>query len=189
MSAANERGGGTPEYASPDLIINGQMTPFTDIWSLGVILYKIVYSKHPLTVFPNNLQTKMNDFYYGNFNISYPQVPERQKFKPIIELVKRMLVCSKDCEKRITWKQILDKIYQIANIPSRQINSIVTNFDILLQFTDKVSIVISAALHYLDRLSAHLMLHKINSGPAIKESCIFLLTLTLEVIKHTKEVI
>jgi len=55
MSAANARGGGTPEYASPDLIINGEMTPFTDIWSLGVILYKVIYSKHPLTIIPSNL--------------------------------------------------------------------------------------------------------------------------------------
>jgi len=41
-------------------------------------------------------------------------------------------VCSKDSKKRITWAEILDKIYDIADITANQINYIVTNFDTLL---------------------------------------------------------
>jgi serine/threonine protein kinase len=50
--STNARGGGTTEYGSPDLVINGEMTDFSDIWSLGVILYKIIFKKHPLMTMP-----------------------------------------------------------------------------------------------------------------------------------------
>lgn len=42
------QGGGTTEYASPELALNGDVTAFSDVWSMGIILYKIVYKKHPL---------------------------------------------------------------------------------------------------------------------------------------------
>jgi len=71
MSSATTRGGGTPEYASPDLVLNNEMTDFSDIWSLGVILYKIVYKRHPLTITMTNLDNQMNSFYNGTYKISY----------------------------------------------------------------------------------------------------------------------
>lgn len=48
VSARGGVGQGTTDYASPDLMMNDEMTPFTDIWSLGVILYKVIFKKHPL---------------------------------------------------------------------------------------------------------------------------------------------
>jgi serine/threonine protein kinase len=61
------------------------MTPFSDIWSLGVILYKIIFKMHPIT--PINvrmLDKKINEFYNGNFQINYPQTPESKKYRPIV---------------------------------------------------------------------------------------------------------
>lgn len=53
----------------------------------------------------------MCEFFEGNYKISYPVSESNMKYKSIIEIVKRMLVCSKDKEKRITWGEILEKIY------------------------------------------------------------------------------
>lgn len=108
--SCNGKGGGTTEYASPDLVINAEMTPFSDIWSLGVILYRIIFQRHPLyRISSNDLTKNMCEFFEGNYKISYPE--SNIKYKPIIEIIKRMLVCSKDKEKRITWGEILEKIY------------------------------------------------------------------------------
>jgi serine/threonine protein kinase len=71
--STNARGGGTTEYGSPDLVINGEMTDFSDIWSLGVILYKIIYKKHPLMTLPSNYSQKLANFLKGDAKIDYPQ--------------------------------------------------------------------------------------------------------------------
>ena len=70
--STNARGGGTTEYGSPDLVINGQMTDFSDIWSLGVILYKIVYKKHPLMIIPSGYSNRLANFLKGDIKIEYP---------------------------------------------------------------------------------------------------------------------
>ena len=62
--SCNTKGGGTPDYSSPDMIIDGEMTEFSDIWSLGVILYKAIFKSHPLyKVTKAQLTTNMNLFY------------------------------------------------------------------------------------------------------------------------------
>lgn len=42
------RGGGTTLYAAPELILNYSGSRFSDVWSLGIMLYLILYQKHPL---------------------------------------------------------------------------------------------------------------------------------------------
>ena len=42
------KGGGTTDYASPELVIDYSATKYSDMWSLGIILYEILYKKHPL---------------------------------------------------------------------------------------------------------------------------------------------
>lgn len=72
--STNTRGGGTTEYGSPELVVYGQMTYFCDIWSLGIILYKIVFRKHPLiTVSKINYSEKLNAFLMGDISIEYPE--------------------------------------------------------------------------------------------------------------------
>ncbi len=70
----NMQGGGTPEYSSPELLLNGDTNRYSDIWSLGVILYKIIYGKHPLGVKPNTpaFNVKMGEFVEGRFQIQFP---------------------------------------------------------------------------------------------------------------------
>ncbi len=78
--STNVRGGGTTEYGSPDLVINGEMTDFSDIWSLGVILYKIIFQKHPLMGMPNAYMNKLNQFLNGEVDINYPNNDRAKKF-------------------------------------------------------------------------------------------------------------
>ena len=71
MSCNGVKGNGTPEYASPDLTIDEEMSEFTDIWSLGVILYKIIFRRHPLYRMIGNFNKNISDFYDDKFKISF----------------------------------------------------------------------------------------------------------------------
>lgn len=57
--STTSKGGGTTEYASPDLLLTTEMTPFSDIWSLGIIIYKIIYKTHPLMIIPSNYSNRL----------------------------------------------------------------------------------------------------------------------------------
>jgi serine/threonine protein kinase len=48
------------------------MTDFSDIWSLGVILYKIIYKKHPLMIIPSGYSNRLANFLKGDAKIEYP---------------------------------------------------------------------------------------------------------------------
>ena len=111
------------------------MTPFTDIWSLGVILYRIIFKKHPLYVISSSeLSKNMEKFYAGKYTISFTLNEYNKHHKPIVDIVERMLVCSNNKAMRISWGAILDSIYDILEAPLHQGNYIVTNYDNLLNF-------------------------------------------------------
>ena len=38
---------GTPAYASPEMLAMSVSGPFTDLWSLGVIIYEMLEGNHP----------------------------------------------------------------------------------------------------------------------------------------------
>lgn len=42
------KGGGTTDYAAPELVLSFSASKYSDMWSLGVIIYEILYKKHPL---------------------------------------------------------------------------------------------------------------------------------------------
>ncbi len=83
------------------------MNDFSDIWSLGVILYKIIFKKHPLMIIPANYPQRMNNFLKGDVKIDFSENERSAKFAPIVELLKRMLCCSRNKEMRIRWSEIL----------------------------------------------------------------------------------
>jgi serine/threonine protein kinase len=79
------------------------MNDFSDIWSLGVILYKIIFKKHPLMVIPSNYPQRLNSFLKGEIRIDFSENERSVKFAPVIDLLKRMLACSRNKEMRIRW--------------------------------------------------------------------------------------
>lgn len=81
MTKYNDSTFGTFNYLAPEnyLDYHGKMTNTSaDIWSLGVILYEMVYKKLPLELGPDKLikRKSIKDFFEGKEdNIVYESLP------------------------------------------------------------------------------------------------------------------
>lgn len=47
-AVAPGRGAGTPLYLAPEVLVGGRATPQSDIYALGVLLYRLVTAEHPI---------------------------------------------------------------------------------------------------------------------------------------------
>lgn len=63
-----------------------------------------------------------------------------------------MLVCSRNKEKRLTWKQIIEYILGLIKWPLEKANYVVTDFDTLLLFTDKTCVITSSVIYYYKQI-------------------------------------
>jgi serine/threonine protein kinase len=75
---------GTPYYLSPEIVEGAKYSKTTDIWSLGVLLYELIYKKYPFTA--HNLPYLMKQIKMDN--IMFP--PTRYSFR-LTDLCKKML--------------------------------------------------------------------------------------------------
>ena len=74
----------------------------------------------------------------------------------------------------------------MENVPQHQYNYVITDFDSLLLFVNHSTILLSALLHYSDQLKPLLQSHNIETKQVIQEVCVYLLTITKELVTHTK---
>jgi len=85
---------GSPLYMAPEMIINREYNDKSDIWSLGVIIYEIIFKRHPYNVHnQTELFVKLKD---SNDIIIEPN--------RLSDLLSKILV--KDPNKRISWEMI-----------------------------------------------------------------------------------
>ena len=81
---------GDPFYQSPEMVAENRVGPFTDIWDLGIILYKMctVDANHLAQVFqkpknlfetrismPKNYSQELQDIILTMLNVDYNQRP------------------------------------------------------------------------------------------------------------------
>ena len=90
---------GTPLYMSPQILEGIEYSFLTDIWSLGIIFFQMLYGRLP---FKGN---SINDLYekiQKNKEIKFPEIPKIDSEIKI--LIKRML--SFEESNRIKWDQL-----------------------------------------------------------------------------------
>ncbi|OHS98768.1 CAMK family protein kinase [Tritrichomonas foetus] len=99
---------GTPVYVSPELVARQDYSEKTDIWSLGVILYTMLYGNYP--------------FYTENLKDLFKQITKNEPFLSDLvvshkanDLIQKML--TKDQEKRINLEDIFDHDFLVINDP------------------------------------------------------------------------
>jgi len=89
---------GTPYYMAPQLLRGESYSTKCDIWSAGVLLYKLLFRRHPWTT------TTVSSLYHEI--AKKPLMFPRQISEETQDLLKSMLQSQE--ENRITWKQVYD---------------------------------------------------------------------------------
>jgi len=95
---------GSPLYMAPELLTQKYYTPNCDIWSIGVVLYEMLFNKRPISA--NSIETlkeKLKENVLIPKNISID----------CYDLISRLLV--KDLKKRITWKELFCHVWIVEN--------------------------------------------------------------------------
>jgi len=90
---------GSPLYMSPEIIEHQKYTAKSDLWSIGVILYQLIYHKHPYNNNCQNIQELTKEV--RDRAITYPDFP------PIDPLTMDLMhgLLNKNCHNRITWEE------------------------------------------------------------------------------------
>lgn len=94
---------GTVNYMSPESLTDKKLSRKTDVWSLGVILYEMVYKSTPLSS-EINLITKIKNLSDG-FEIIY----QATDFEEMLPIIKRCLIWNMD--KRADIEELLTYPY------------------------------------------------------------------------------
>jgi serum/glucocorticoid-regulated kinase 2 len=95
---------GTPEYLAPEILDRKAYTTRTDLWSIGILIYEMLFGKHPLANCQDFDQLVITII---NNDIQIPPKNNINEIsKPCIELVKKMI--TKNPNKRITWNEFFN---------------------------------------------------------------------------------
>lgn len=89
---------GSPSYMAPELILDQPENRKSDIWSLGVILYQMMYNRHPAGEVKDYV--RLYSFYSNQKEITFKNTYS----KGLNDLVKNMLIY--DIDKRISWNNL-----------------------------------------------------------------------------------
>jgi len=105
---------GTPSYMSPEILGNNNIiSTQTDIWSAGVVLYKMLFRKYPFIGVNNKelyLKIKKASFAFPPLNSgAVPNSNKEQRHLAITEPIKNLIsmMLELNPEKRITAKEVI----------------------------------------------------------------------------------
>jgi serine/threonine protein kinase len=94
---------GSPIYMAPEILFHQKYNIKTDLWSIGVILYELVYRKFPYQA-KNTIELIKE---VKKIDIKFPDSPSISN--ECQDLMKRLLV--KDPIKRISWQDFFDHLW------------------------------------------------------------------------------
>jgi serine/threonine-protein kinase ULK/ATG1 len=103
---ANMSAKGTPLYMAPEIHVEKEGSSKVDVFSLGVVLYKMAFNgQYPF--FDQNRKYRSVNEYFKELLVRKLVIPAQHKRSPVlVSLIEKMLI--KDKEKRISWKEIFE---------------------------------------------------------------------------------
>ena len=111
---------GTPHYLAPEILKNNEYHKNSDLWSVGIIYYYLIYNKLPYEHCINILDLTHN---INKFDIIYPSLVIDNNLLNLLHLL-----LNKDPNQRISWNNYFNHIYlQDSNILDESIPQILTS--------------------------------------------------------------
>ena len=107
---------GSPLYMAPEIITNKPYNNQIDLWSIGMILYELLFGSHPFE-YCKNIQ-ELKDNIYTNIEIPPKDTINKDISNECIDLLKRLLQPSADS--RITWNEFFESPW-LQTIKAQQI--------------------------------------------------------------------
>ena len=137
---------GSPLYMAPEIVLNKPYNSKSDIWSLGIILYFMMYKKHPYGEVKSILHLLEN--YKSKTKILCP----KQDFSyDLINLTSQMLIYEPN--DRISWENLFDHNWLNRKIPISIIDQSMSTdivFDDNILFESQNSVKSNAGESYND---------------------------------------
>jgi serine/threonine protein kinase len=126
---------GSPYYMSPELLGDDDYNSKSDIWSIGVLLYEMVYQRTPFQYCQDVTALK---YQISNSPIHFPstrKLKDPRKVSPeLINLMKKLL--NNDPKKRANWNDLDDSIWIHGKSIEKNIDKKIDDLDEIFQFED-----------------------------------------------------
>jgi len=136
---------GTPLYMAPEIFLEKKYTDNSDLWSLGIITYQMLYGKLPFIPgggFPDLIRMLQ----------TAPSYPQSTASPLIVSFVQSLL--EKDPKKRLSWKALLDHPFLAPNEEEeKQYQALVSEFEERRQTLSATKSKVDAVQAQLDQLS------------------------------------
>jgi serine/threonine protein kinase len=110
---------GSPLYMAPEIINKKQYSNKSDLWSLGIIIYEMIYGEVPYKA--SNFIDLVNKI--NKYTIFFPKSTEISD--NCLDLIKKLL--TKDAYKRIEWNDFLNHKWFDKNLTLEHENSLIEN--------------------------------------------------------------
>lgn len=109
---------GTLPYMSPQILAGREYTAKSDIWSLGVIFYHLLFGKHPWIDLKNNFASAGNILKIIENNLLYfpKEIVVSEKTK---NLIRGMLMFEE--EERDSWENLFNEVFLHESFPIEEI--------------------------------------------------------------------
>ena len=107
------QGVGTPLYISPETFISSEYDSKCDVWSLGIMVYELLYGVTPWNG-KNEYDLLQNNIL--KVELAFPKKPKRSE--KIKKFIKNMLVI--DHQKRLGWDQVFEELASFDEIDEKE---------------------------------------------------------------------
>ncbi|BFU21158.1 protein kinase domain containing protein [Entamoeba histolytica HM-1:IMSS-B] len=95
-----EYGVGSPLYAAPEIVFQQTYNDNSDLYSLGIVLYYLIYLQFPFKI---NSLNELKERYLLSENIDFLWTENKKEYVFLVDLLKKLIVFER--KKRMTWDQ------------------------------------------------------------------------------------
>ena len=110
---------GSPLYMAPEILITASYNKYSDIWSIGMVMFELLFGHHPLRQIKHI--TDLIKYFNSNSSIEIPPIKKPDDVNlshDCLDLLRKMLTIK--LENRLTWEKLFSHPWANKNIEIQQ---------------------------------------------------------------------